>query len=181
MEPAFKVLTEFYWLPRMFGFWIADPDQIRVEEEATKKKWWPDALLFFGDHHEIWLHRQPADDDPDAMITNVLYHVYEIDGPTFVVQQLIPEGEDKIRKSEVVEVPWALSDDGRLNFQDDGILWRYVPASIDDLEAAGFSRVLIQSFIKDFTEAGEEVIEEFDEAKAKQLIEEARAKEEAEN
>lgn len=47
MEPAFKVLTEFYSLPRMIGFWICDPEQMRQREEATKKKWWPVALLFF--------------------------------------------------------------------------------------------------------------------------------------
>ena len=181
MEPAFKVLTEFYSLPRMFGFWICDPEQMRQREEATKKKWWPVALLFFGDHHEIWLHRRPHDEAPDAMVTDVLFHVYDIDGPTFVVQQLILEGEEEVRRSEAAEVPWSLSDDGRLNFLSEGIMWRYIPAGIDDLVAAGFSRVLIESYIRDFEEAGEEVIEKFDETKARQLIKEARAKEEAEN
>lgn len=74
-----------------------------------------------------------------------------------------------------------MTSDGRFNLQLEDYWWRFVPATLEELEAAGFNRNLIELYVEDAEEEGLEVIETFDVAKARQLIKEARAREEAEN
>ena len=178
----FRILTEYYFqLPYLLGFWISDPEQVRLREEATKEKWLPRGWMFMGDHHLVQLDITEDDDDPNETATRARFFVYEMNGPLLTIQALLGNGKEKIERSDVMEIPWALTDDGRLNLRVEDIWWRYIPASIDDLDAAGFARLLVDTLIADFRKEGLEVIEKFDEAKARELIEEARAKEEAEN
>ena len=48
-KPKFTVSAELYELPNMFGFWISDPDQMRLLEAEVKGKWWRTAYIFIGD------------------------------------------------------------------------------------------------------------------------------------
>ena len=181
-ERKLKVLTEYYFgLPYLFGFWISDPEQIRLREEVTKEKWLPRGWLFMGDHHLIQLDLTEDDDKSKDLATLARFFVYDLDGPLLNVQALLGDGKERIERSEILEMPWAITDDQRLNLKNADIWWRYIPASIDDLDDAGFSRSIIGSLMADFREEGLQVIEKFDETKARQFIKEARAKEEAEN
>lgn len=176
-----SVLIEFYELPRLFGFWISDYEQLKQFEAEVKERWWPSVYLFVTEHLLYVLDLKPDDEVPGRIATYVKHYSYEIDGPELVLQPLIITDDRQIERGPVAKRPWALTSDGRFNIQIEDFWWRFVPATIDELTTAGFNRELIEMFVKDAREEGIEVIEKFDEAKARELIKEARAREEAEN
>ena len=180
-KPKFTVSAELYELPNMFGFWISDPDQIRLLEAEVKGKWWLSAYLFVGDDFLYELDLKPDDEDRSRIATYVKHYNYTIDGPELILEPLIITDDNQVERGPAAGRSWAMTSDGRFNLQLEDYWWRFVPATIEELEAAGFNRKLIDIFVKLAGEEGLEVIETFDEAKARQLIKEARAREDAEN
>lgn len=180
-KPKFTVSAELYELPNMFGFWISDPDQMRLLEAEVKGKWWRSAYVFIGDYLLLELDLKPDDEDSSRIATYVKHYNYTIDGPELILEPLIITDDDQVEHGPPAGRSWAMTSDGRFNLQLEGYWWRFVPATIEELEAAGFNRKLIELYVEDAKEEGLEVIETFDEAKARQLIKEARAREDAEN
>ena len=179
-KPQFKIVTEFYELPHLFGFWITDPVELDRRKEATNEEWLPRGWLFVGDRHLIQLDFVD-DDEGDDVVTRGRYLVYELDGPTMKVQALARDSDGSMTKTEPVDLPWALTEDRRLNLQGEGWWWRYVPASLDDLVEAGFERNLVEGILEDFRTQGVEAVEHFDEATARKLIVDARRREDEEH
>ena len=180
-KPKFTVSAEFYELPYMFGFWISDPDQIRLLEAEVKGKWWRSGYLFMGSHFLYELDLKPDDEDSSRIATYVKHYTYSIDGPELILQPLLITDDEQVERGPIAGRSWAMTSDGRFNLQLEDYWWRFVPATIEELEGAGFNRKLIEIFVRLAGEEGLEVIETFDEAKARQLIKEARAREDAEN
>ena len=48
MAQAPKVRIDLYELPHLFGFWLEDPEIVIRKEKALGVKYWPKAILFFG-------------------------------------------------------------------------------------------------------------------------------------
>ena len=180
-KPKFTVAVEWYELPNMFGFWISDPDQMRLLEAEVKGKWWRSAYVFIGDHLLLELDLKPDDEDSSRIATYVKHYTYSIDGPELILQPLLIMDDKQVERGPIAGRSWAMTSDGRFNLQLEGYWWRFAPATIEELEAAGFNRKLIELYVEDAEEEGLEVIETFDKAKARQLIKEARAREDAEN
>lgn len=180
-KPKVSGLIQLYELPHLFGFWIDDPEQHAKLEVGTKEKWMPRGCLFLGDHFMFQLDLDVDDEEPDRMATYVKHYVYEIDGPDLILQYIkIKKGGERER-GPVGKLPWLMTSDGRLNLQMEDFWWRYVPATVDDLVAAGFNRGLIEEYVSETRKVGQFVEEIFTVEKARELIKAARAKEEAEN
>ena len=172
-EPEIKVRPDLYELPHLFGFWLQDPYTVRQEEKAENIKVWPDVLLFLGPQIQIELFMEQDDDDPEARQVTVVesrYRVGKASEPGTMYFERIgvnDKGEPEIGPEQ--KLNWAFLKSGRFAEFISGDVWLYVPASVDDIVAAGYPRELIESSIGKWVEAGWDYIETFNEEAAEKF------------
>ena len=172
--PQFEILDELYQLPYLFGFWLSDPEEDERLLRWTGEKWTPKAYMFLGETMQLELDLDEDPDVPGRIATYVGDYAYEIDGADLIMQRVFLNDDDElVHDPVIVTVPWGITDDGRLTLDIADHIWWYVPASVDDLVAAGFNRPAIEHLIKQFRDDGDVVIEKFDLEKARELIDEA--------
>lgn len=155
-------------LPYLFGAWITDPVEIEKRERIVELPSFPRAWLFSDDMRLVRMDLGPSSDGSGDISVFGMQFEYEIDGFVLVMNQLFgPEADSERVPNRTLRLPWSISINMRLNLVADELVWRYVPATLDE---QGFNLDFFEDRIAEAVARGACFIERFDFETAEKII-----------
>ena len=173
VPPGYKIRTDLYELPALFGFWIEDPEAVQFMEKSLGEPYYPTVRMFFGQELEIRLAMVENEDDPNTVRIvqfSIKYRLgSDLDTGGIFLQEESEGPNGETVRGEEVRMEWAIHANGKLIFRGRGLVWYFVPATIDDIVAAGYPRYVIDAILEKAGNIGWEYVETFNEETAEEL------------